>query len=152
MSKHVGAKTRTILLVEDNPDHAELIVRGLMDHQVASRIFHVRDGETALDYLFRRSEYRDPERSPSPHLILLDLRLPRIDGLEVLKQIKAREDLRPIPVVILTTSEAEKDVELAYDHHVNSCLVKPRGFDDLTRMMGDLGRYRLGWNHLPRSC
>ena len=138
---------RAILLVEDNPDHAELIVRGLKDHHVVSRVLHVRDGEAALDYLFRRHEYRDPQRSPKPHLILLDLRLPKIDGLEVLRQIKAREDLRSIPVVILTTSEAERDVELAYAHHVNSYLVKPLGFEDLTRMMRDLGRYWLDWNH-----
>jgi CheY-like chemotaxis protein len=147
----VEATPHAILLVEDNSDHAELITRGLKDHPVASKIVHVRDGEVALDYLFRRREYRDPEKSPRPHLILLDLRLPRIDGLEVLQQIKAREDLRPIPVVILTTSEAEKDVELAYDHHVNSYLVKPLGFEDLTGMIRDLGRYWLGWNHLPRS-
>jgi CheY-like chemotaxis protein len=138
-----------ILLVEDNPDHAELVRRSFQDHQVANRIYHVTDGEFALDYLFRRGEYADPDKSPRPHVILLDLRLPRVDGLEVLKEIKETDMLRRIPVVILTTSDGERDVSRAYDRHVNSYLVKPVGFDNFTKLMNELGFYWLGWNRNP---
>ena len=140
-----------ILLVEDNPDHTELIVRSLQDHRVANRIFHVPDGEAALDYLFRRGEYEDPEKSPRPHVVLLDLRLPKVDGQEVLQAIKTTEKLRRIPVVIVTTSEAERDVAQAYDSHANSYLVKPVDFDKFTQLMDDLGFYWLGWNRHPWS-
>jgi CheY-like chemotaxis protein len=140
-----------ILLVEDNPDHTELIVRSLQDHRVANRIYHVPDGEAALDYLFRRGEYEDPKKSPRPHVILLDLRLPKVDGQEVLQAIKTTERLRRIPVVIVTTSEAERDVAQAYDSHANSYLVKPVDFDKFTQLMDDLGFYWLGWNRRPWS-
>ena len=138
-----------ILLVEDDPDHAELIIRGLEGNLVANRIHHVSDGEAALDYLFRRGEYAEAEKSPRPHLVLLDLRLPKIDGLEVLKEIKADEELRRIPVVVLTSSAAESDIASASDNYVNSYLVKPVEFDEFRRMMGDLGFYWLVWNQHP---
>jgi CheY-like chemotaxis protein len=102
-----------------------------------------------LDYLFRRGEYLDPISSPRPHMILLDLRLPRVDGLDVLKIIKGDNALKTIPVVILTTSEAEKDVARAYYNHANSYLVKPVGFEEFKRLMDDLGFYWLGWNTHP---
>jgi CheY-like chemotaxis protein len=139
-----------VMLVEDNADHAELVVRTLEDHHIANRIEHFIDGQTALDYLFRRGEYEDPATSPRPHMILLDLRLPRVDGLEVLRVIKEDEVLKNIPVIILTTSEAEKDMARAYDNYVNSYLVKPVGFDEFRRLMNDLGFYWLGWNTHPR--
>ncbi len=138
-----------ILLVEDDPNHAELILRGLQDNHVANQIHHVMDGEAALDYLFRRGEYADSEKSPRPHLILLDLRLPKIDGQEVLEEIKADEELRRIPVVVLTTSEAERDLVRAYHNHANSYLVKPVEFAQFTQMMRDLGFYWLYWNRRP---
>jgi CheY-like chemotaxis protein len=140
-----------ILLVEDNPDHAELIMRSLQDHRVANKTYHVTDGEMALDYLFRRGNYADPEKSPRPNVILLDLRLPKVDGMEVLEEIKARDELKRIPVVVLTTSESERDVTGAYDNHVNSYLVKPVDFDKFTKLMSDLGFYWLGWNRKPWS-
>lgn len=139
-----------VMLVEDNADHAELVVRTLEDHHIANRIEHFIDGQTALDYIFRRGEYEDPATSPRPHMILLDLRLPRVDGLEVLRVIKEDEVLKNIPVIILTTSEAEKDMARAYDNYVNSYLVKPVGFDEFRRLMNDLGFYWLGWNTHPR--
>ena len=139
-----------VLLVEDNIDHAELVIRTMEDHRIANKIKHFSDGQAALDYLFRRGEYKDPASSPYPHLILLDLRLPRVDGLEVLRIIKEEDSLKNIPVIILTTSEAEKDVARAYDNHVNSYLVKPVGFDDFSKLMNDLGFYWLGWNSHPR--
>lgn len=139
----------TILFVEDNLDHAELVIRSFQDHRVANEIHHLTDGEAALDYLLRRGAYENPEKSPRPHVILLDLRLPKVDGLEVLKAIRAQEDLERIPVVILTTSHAEIDVHKAYEHHANSYLVKPLDFEKFTSLMDDLGFYWLAWNHYP---
>ena len=139
----------TILFVEDNPDHAELVMRSFEDHRVANRIFHLPDGEAAIEYLFRRGDYAEPSISPRPHVILLDLRLPKVDGLEILKIIRSSDDLRTIPVVILTTSHAEMDVSRAYEYHANSYLVKPLDFEKFTKLMDDLGFYWLGWNHYP---
>ena len=138
-----------ILLVEDNPAHAELVRRSLEEHRVANQIYHVTNGEAALDYLHQRNGYADPKQSPRPHVILLDLRLPRIDGLEVLEEIKTSPDLKDIPVVVLTTSSAEQDVARAYDNHANSYLVKPMDFEKFVQMMEELGFYWLGWNHCP---
>ena len=138
-----------ILLVEDNASHAELIKRSFRRHHVANEIHHLVDGAAALEYLFRQGKYVDPKDSPRPHLILLDLRLPKIDGLDVLKRIKASEDLRRIPTVILTTSKAERDVAGAYDGNANSYLVKPVDFARFTELMKDLGFYWLAWNRHP---
>ena len=117
--------------------------------RIANKIYPVSSGEAALDYLFRRGDYVDPGQSPRPHLILLDLRLPKIDGLEVLAQLKVVEGLKKIPVVILTSSESQEDVAQAYDRHVNSYLIKPIDFARFSRLMADLGFYWLAWNRLP---
>jgi two-component system, response regulator len=138
-----------ILLVEDNEAHAELVIRGMRDQQVANRIHHVPDGEQALDYLFMRGAYADPVTNPRPNLILLDLRLPRVDGLEVLKTIKTTPALLRIPVVVLTSSDAESDIARSYDYHANSYVVKPLDFRTFTKLMKDLGFYWLGWNAKP---
>jgi len=138
-----------ILLVEDNPDHAELIMRNMEDFQVANIIFHVEDGEEALDYLYGRGAYVDRMKYPLPNLMLLDLRLPKIDGLEVLKVVKTDEALRPLPVVILTTSDAERDMAMAYEYHANSYVTKPVNFDDFSKLLRDLGFYWLAWNKRP---
>jgi CheY-like chemotaxis protein len=142
-------KPLVILLIEDNPDHAELILRNLKDHLEASKVYHLPDGAAALDYLYRCGEYASPEKSPHPDVILLDLRLPKIDGLEVLRKVKADEKLHAIPVVILTTSEAENDIAQAYENHANSYLVKPVDFDMFAQLMQDLGFYWLRWNRRP---
>jgi len=138
-----------VMLVEDNADHAELVIRTMEDHRIANKILHFTDGQSALDYLLRRGEYENPESSPRPHMILLDLRLPRVDGLEVLQSVKQQEETKGIPVIILTTSEAERDVTRAYDNYVNSYLVKPVGFEEFSKLMNDLGFYWLGWNTNP---
>lgn len=143
------SKPAEILLVEDDFDHAELITRILQDNQMVNQIHHVADGEAALDYLFQRGEYADPERSPRPHLIPLDLRLPKIDGFEVLRQIKRDEELRRIPLVVLTSSQADSDITRAGDNYVNSYLVKPVAFDEFRRMLRDLRSYWLVWNRHP---
>ena len=139
----------TILLVEDNPDHAELIMRNMDDFQVANILFHVEDGEAALDYLFGRGMYADRKQFPMPHLMLLDLRLPKVDGLEVLKVVKTDEALRPLPVVILTTSDAERDMAMAHEFHAHSYVTKPVNFTDFSSLMKDLGFYWLAWNRHP---
>lgn len=138
-----------VMLIEDNIDHAELVIRTLEAHRIGNRVQHFLDGQTALDYLFRRGEFSESTETHRPHVILLDLRLPRVDGMDVLKTIKADADLKSIPVIVLTTSEAEKDVAKAYYNHANSYLVKPVGFDDFKKLMDDLGFYWLGWNVNP---
>lgn len=138
-----------ILLVEDNEDHAELIKRGLAQNRVANKIIWVNDGEKALHYLFGIGDYNDPDTCPRPSMILLDLRLPRVDGLEVLARIKQDPGLQQIPVVILTSSAAETDVAKAYEFHANSYVVKPVDFLKFTELMDDLGFYWLGWNQHP---
>ena len=138
-----------VMLVEDNADHAELVIRTLEEHRIANKVRHFLDGQSALDYLFHRGEYFDPAISARPHVILLDLRLPRVDGIDVLKTIKEDDHLKSIPVVVLTTSEAEKDVAKAYYNHANSYLVKPVGFEEFKRLMDDLGFYWLSWNTNP---
>lgn len=139
----------TVLLVEDNLAHAEMVKRSFEDHRVANRIIHVTDGEMALDYLLRRGQYSDPQTSPRPHVVLLDLRLPKIDGLQVLKEVRGADEISKTLVVILSTSAAESDVARAYEYHANSYLVKPVDFMKFTEMMDDLGFYWLGWNHFP---
>jgi two-component system, response regulator len=127
-----------ILLVEDNPDHAELALRTLADRGIGSFMRHVADGEEALDYLFRRGAYADPESSPRPDVVLLDLRLPGIDGLEVLSAIREDAELRRLPVIILTTSEADPDIAGARKRHADGYLVKPVAYEQFCRALGRL--------------
>jgi CheY-like chemotaxis protein len=139
-----------VMLIEDNADHAELIIRTLEENRISNKVRHFFDGQTALDYLFQRGEFSDPAASPRPHIVLLDLRLPRVDGIDILKAIKMDEKLKCIPVVILTTSEADKDVAKAYYNHANSYLVKPVGFEEFRQLMDNLGHYWLSWNTNPK--
>lgn len=129
----------TILLVEDNAAHAELLVRSLEDHAQEKLIHRVSDGEQALDYLFRRGRFANPETSPRPSVILLDLRLPRVGGLEVLEEIKRAEHLKDIPVVVITTSNAEGDVAAADRLGADRYLVKPVGSSEVDELMTGLG-------------
>lgn len=143
------ARALRILLVEDNADHAELIKRSFEEHRVGNELIHLDDGEKAVDYLKRRGEYASPESSPRPDVVLLDLRLPRVDGLEVLREIKTTDGLRKIPVVVLTTSDTETDIARAYDLHANAYLVKPVGFTEFLDLMRDMGFFWLVWNKPP---
>jgi CheY-like chemotaxis protein len=138
-----------ILLVEDDEAHAEIVRRNFETSHIANRLMHVADGQAALDYLYRRNEFSDPAKSPRPGVVLLDLRLPKVDGLEVLKTVKADPELTAIPVVILTTSQAETDVIRAYNNHVNSYLVKPVDGAKFTALMETFGYYWLAWNQKP---
>jgi CheY-like chemotaxis protein len=141
----MNEEPQEIMLVEDNLDHAELVMRGLKEHRVANVVRHFTDGESALDYLFHRNQFAG-EAAHRPMLILLDLRIPKVDGLEVLAQVKTSEETSNIPVVVLTTSEAEKDLASAYQHHANSYVVKPVDFAKFGQLMNDLGFYWLAWN------
>ena len=134
-----------ILLAEDDPDHVELIRRGLQHDPVASRVMHVSDGEAALDYLFRRGAYSIEALSPRPHIVLLDLRLPKVDGLDVLRQVK-ESSLGGLPIIILSTSDATSDVARAYELRANSYLVKPLDFSSFSAMLQSLGLFWLRWN------
>jgi DNA-binding response OmpR family regulator len=138
-----------ILLVEDDDAHAEIVQRNFQESRVANKLIHVSDGQAALDYLYRRNGFSDPAASPRPGIVLLDLRLPKVDGLEILKTIKADPNLKTIPTVILTTSEAEADMVKAYGHHANSYLVKPVDFTQFTKLMEVFGYYWLAWNQIP---
>ncbi len=135
-----------VLLVEDDPDHAELVRRGLEDQHAPVDLTVLEDGEAALDFLRRRLPAADEQR---PHLILLDLRLPKMDGLQVLREVKSVPELRAIPCVVLTTSDAERDVARAYELHANSYLVKPGDNERFTELMGQVERYWLQSNRQP---
>ena len=139
----------TILLVEDNPDHAEMTLRALKDDGIPKRVFWVSDGEDALDFLHRRRRYAEAASSPRPDLILLDLKLTKIGGTEVLGRIKAEESLRMIPVVMLTTSEREHEVSESYRAGVNSFVTKPVRFTDFVEQVRGIAAYWFGTNRPP---
>lgn len=124
-----GGEPIRILHVEDDPAHAELVRRGFEQHRRASEIHHVDNGQAALDYLYRRGEFAEPESSPDPDVVLLDLRLPGMDGLEILERIRSDSAMKELPVVILTTSEAEHDKLKSYEHQINGYIVKPLDFE-----------------------
>ena len=139
-----------ILLVEDNQDHAELVRRNLDDVPWPVRLVHLEDGEAALRYLRGTGTPRDRQFDHLPHVILLDLRLPRIDGLEVLRVVKGSPELKRIPVVILTTSDAERDLAAACAHHAHSYLTKPFDFGQFASLLRDLSFPGTTWNRPPQ--
>ena len=141
-----------ILLVEDNPDDVELALLALEEYNVANRIHVVRDGAEALDFIFHRGPYEGREAADNPRVILLDLKLPLVDGMEVLRQIKADPRTRRIPVVMMTSSNQEKDMMESYDLGVNSYIVKPVDFDQFKESMRSLGFYWLLLNALPPAA
>jgi len=138
-----------ILLVEDNPRDVELTVYALRASQLANQIQVVRDGEEALDFLFCRGPYSGRSLDFPPKLILLDLKLPKVDGLEVLREIKNDSRTRPIPVVILTSSKEEKDMISGYQLGVNSYIQKPVDFDQFQDIVKQLGLYWMVVNQPP---
>lgn len=139
-----------ILLVEDDPAHAEIVRRSFEELGMSNPITHVADGQSALDYLYRQGDYSDPAASPRPGLILLDLRLPKVDGLVILNVIKSDPDLLNIPTVVLSTSLAPSDMGSAYGSHANSYLVKPMDAASFSAMLKTAGDYWLTWNECPK--
>ncbi|MNV33544.1 Response regulator rcp1 [compost metagenome] len=134
-----------ILLVEDSPNDAELAMRALRKRGLGSKMLWVRDGEQALDYLFHQGQYANYGNS-APRLVLLDLKMPRVDGIEVLRAIKVDARTRRIPVVIMTSSQEERYVTLTYDLGVNSYVVKPLDFEFMANVVGQTGAYWLNVN------
>jgi two-component system response regulator len=138
-----------ILLVEDNPGDAELAMRALKKNNLANNVIRVCDGEEALDYIFARGQFKGRERLNLPKLILLDLKLPKIDGLEFLKIIKVDPITKLVPVVVLTSSKEEKDMIESYRLGVNSYIVKPVDFDKFIESVKNIGFYWLLLNQQP---
>jgi two-component system response regulator len=136
-----------VLLVEDNARDAELTIRALKKHNLANQLVHVEDGAEALDFLFGRGKYEDRHKHGSPKVVLLDLKLPKVNGLEVLRIMKEDERLRTIPVVIVTSSAEDPDMQAAYNLGANSYVVKPVQFDAFMEAMSKLGVYWLMLNH-----
>ena len=149
MKSDADKEPLNLLLVEDNDAHAEMVKRSFEQHKIANVIYHVDDGQKALDYIFRQGEYGDKKKYPSPHCVLLDLRIPKVDGLEVLRRIKTDQNTRKTPVVILTTSSADNDIAQSYKYHANSYIVKPMDFSKFEAVMEDLVSYWLAWNQNP---
>lgn len=137
-----------ILLVEDNPNDAELAIRALRKHNLANHLEWVKDGAAALDFLFQRGDYAG-RSSTLPKVVLLDLRLPRVDGIEVLSQVRAHPETRDLPVVVLTSSKEERDLIATYELGVNSFVAKPIAFDEFARTVADLGMYWVLVNRVP---
>jgi CheY-like chemotaxis protein len=134
-------KSIIILCAEDDPEDRMLVAEALEESRLANELHFVNDGEELMDYLFRRDKYVELIDQPLPGLILLDLNMPRKDGREALKEIKADPNLRRIPVVILTTSEADEDIFRSYDLGTNSYITKPVTFDSLVQIIKALGEY-----------
>lgn len=139
----------TILLAEDDADDRLLVKEALAEGRVLNDLRFVADGEELLDYLRRRGRYADPEQSPRPGLVLLDLNMPRKDGREALREIKGDPDLKRIPIVVMTTSKAEEDILRSYDLGANSYITKPVTFERLVELMRVLGRYWIEFVELP---
>ena len=131
----------TILVADDDPDDRLMMEEALEESLLANDLHFVEDGEELMDYLYHRGEYENYDNSPRPKLLLLDLNMPKKDGREALKEIKADPKLRQIPIVVLTTSKAEEDIYRSYDLGVNSFVSKPVTFDSLVELMKSLGKY-----------
>lgn len=140
-----------ILLVEDNPNDVELTLHALKRHNLANRVEVMRDGVEALDYIFCTGAHATRAIDAPPKIVLLDLKLPKIDGLEVLRRIKGDPRTRKIPVVVLTTSQEQRDIVESYDLGVNSYIVKPVNFDQFVEAARILGLYWLVLNEPPQG-
>jgi two-component system response regulator len=132
-----------IILVEDNSDDAELTIRALKKYNLANHLLHLEDGEDAINYIFSQDTVKLPK------LILLDLKLPKVDGLEVLRKIKSDEEKKVIPVVVLTSSKEEQDIVKSYELGVNAYIVKPVEFEGFTKAVSDLGLFWMVFNQPP---
>lgn len=140
-----------ILLIEDNMSDAELTIRALRKKNLANRLIHLKDGAEALDFIFCQGEFAHRNITNVPKVILLDLKMPRINGIEVLTKLRSDERTKCIPVVVLTSSKEDPDVEACYKLGANSYIVKPVEFDDFMKAVSELGFYWLLLNHSPKN-
>jgi CheY-like chemotaxis protein len=138
-----------ILLIEDNKNDAELTIRVLTKNKIANNITHLKDGASALDFLFGKGEFSSRNINNKPKIILLDLKMPKVDGLEVLAKIKSEELTKQIPVIVLTSSKENPDVEKAYLLGANSYIVKPVEFEGFAKAIADVGLYWMLLNQSP---
>ena len=139
-----------VLLVEDNPDDARLVLRELKKNNLGNNIIHLPDGAEALDFIFGRGKYSDRKIEDKPRVILLDLKMPKIDGLQVLQAIRADDRTKLIPVVVMTSSREEKDIVKSYSLGVNAYVVKPVGFDSFSKAVTELGMFWILVNQVPK--
>ena len=139
-----------ILLVEDNPNDVELTLRALKKHNITNKVHVVKDGAEALEYIFATGAYASRDINSIPKVILLDLKLPKVDGLEVLRRIKSDERTKMIPVVVLTSSKEEQDLVESYRLGANSYIAKPVDFESFVKAVSELGLYWLLLNQPPR--
>jgi two-component system response regulator len=138
-----------ILLVEDNPHDAEMTIRSLRKVNLANKLVHLKDGAEALDFIFAKGAFASRQIENKPKVILLDIKMPKVDGIEVLRQIKSNDITKTIPVVIMTSSKEEQDIITSYNLGVNSYVVKPVDFEGFAKAVAELGFYWLMINELP---
>ncbi|HLI92039.1 MAG TPA: response regulator [Puia sp.] len=138
-----------VLLVEDNIHDAEMTIRSLKKVNLANNLVHVKDGQEALDFIFGEGKFAGRDLVSGPKVILLDIKMPKVDGIEVLRRLKSREVSRAIPVVIMTSSKEEQDIISSYELGVNSYVVKPVDFEGFAKAVSQLGLYWLLTNQLP---
>ena len=146
----VNADAVEILLIEDNPQHVELTLRALKKYNLANHVLVAKDGAEALEFIFATHRYQQRRIENGPKVILLDLKLPRVDGLEVLRRVKSDERTKAIPVVVVTTSEQERDIVESYKLGANSYIVKPVSFEKFVEAVSELGFYWMLSNKPPR--
>jgi len=139
-----------ILLVEDNPSDAELTMRALKQNHLANNMVHLKDGAEALEFIFCTGAYSGRNMNEKPKVILLDLKMPKVNGIEVLRKIRADERTKIIPVVVLTSSKEDPDIKICYELGVNSYIIKPVGFDNFQKAVSALGFYWLLLNERPK--
>lgn len=140
-----------LLLIEDNPHDAELIIRALHKNNLGNSIAHLKDGEEALDYLFARGKFSNRNIEDRPKVILLDLKMPKVNGLEVLKALKSDERTKSIPVIIMTSSKENSDITESYKLGVNSYVVKPVNFENFSKAAAEVGYYWLLINQIKNN-
>ncbi|HYG52653.1 MAG TPA: response regulator [Flavobacteriales bacterium] len=140
-----------ILLIEDNIDDANLTIRALKKNNLANRLYHVKDGAEGLDFIFGTGSYSTRNIENKPKVILLDLKMPKVDGIEVLKRLKADENTKKIPIVVLTSSKEDPDIKTCYELGANSYVVKPVDFESFIKAVSDLGLYWLLINQSPSN-
>jgi two-component system response regulator len=145
----MGNSQIEILLVEDNIDDAEMTIHALRKNNLANKLIHMKDGEEALDFLLGTGKFAGRDLSIKPSLILLDLKMPKVDGMEVLEKVKSNDDTKKIPVVILTSSKEDPDVTRCYELGANSYIVKPVEFEGFVKAVSEIGMYWMLINHPP---